>query len=69
MCASAKEDLVSLPDCRHVVARAKERLQLAPYMSVRDVSREYDDGVLILRGQISTFFERKTACESHVQAM
>ena len=64
MCASAEEDLASLSDCRHVVARAKERLQMAPYMSVRNVSCEYDDGVLILRGQVSSFFEKQLAQEA-----
>jgi TPR repeat protein len=64
MCASAKEDRASLVDCPYVVAQAKERLHLAPYMSVRDVSCEYDDGVLILRGQVSTFFEKQLAQEA-----
>ena len=57
MCASAAEDLPSLPDCLHVVAKAKERLQMASYMPVREVSCEYDDGVLILRGQVSSFLK------------
>jgi len=64
MCASAAEGLASLRDCHHVVARAKERLQMASYTSVRDVSCEYDDGVLILRGQVSTFFEKQLAQEA-----
>jgi TPR repeat protein len=64
MCASAAEDLASLPDCHQVVARAKERLQMASYMPVRNVSCEYDDGVLILRGQVPTFFEKQLAQEA-----
>jgi hypothetical protein len=64
MCVSAAEDLASLLDCRHVVAMAKERLQMASYLPVRDLSCEYDDGVLILRGQVSSFFEKQLAQEA-----
>ena len=64
MCASAKQVLATLPDCRHVVASAMERLQMAPYPPVRGVSCECDDGVLTLRGRVPTFFEKQLAQEA-----
>jgi TPR repeat protein len=64
MCRSAEDDLASLSDSCHVVAKAKERLKMAPYPPVRNVSCEYDDGVLFLRGEVPTFFEKQLAQEA-----
>ena len=52
MCASAEQGLASLSDSCHVVAKAKERLQTAPYPTVQNVSCQYDDGALFLRGEV-----------------
>ena len=63
MCASVerKECLFISED---VVGKAKERLQMAPDYPVRLVSCEFDDGVLILRGQLPTFFQKQLAQEA-----
>ena len=37
---------------------------MASYMPVRDVSCEYHDGVLVLRGQVTTFFQKQLAQEA-----
>ena len=63
MCAIAK-DKASLSVSEDVTAKAKERLKMAPYLPVRNVSCEYDDGVLILRGEVPTFFEKQLAQEA-----
>jgi osmotically-inducible protein OsmY len=64
MCASAENDLASFIDSCHVVARANERLQMPHYSPVRFVFCEFDDGVLTLRGQVSTFFQKQLAQEA-----
>ena len=64
MCASAEDDLASFIDSRHVVARAKDRLQRAPCPPLRFVSCEFDGGVLILHGQVPTFFQKQLAQEA-----
>ena len=63
MSASAEEK-DSLFISEDVVAKAKERLKMAPYPPVRNVSCEYDDGVLFLRGEVPTFFEKQLAQEA-----
>ncbi len=64
MCASAEQGLASLSDSCHVVAKAKERLQTAPYPTVQNVSCQYDDGVLFLRGEVPSFFDKQLAQEA-----
>jgi hypothetical protein len=66
MCASADDDLASFIDSRHVVARAKDRLQMAPCPPLGFVSCEFDDGVLILHGQVPSFFQ---AAVLHVEGV
>jgi len=45
-----------------VAAKAKERLQMAPYPPVRNISCECDEaGVLFLRGKVPTFFQKQLA--------
>ena len=51
MCPSAEEkDSLSISE--DVVAEAKKRRKMAPYPPVRNVSCEYDEGVLFLRGEV-----------------
>ena len=47
-----------------IVFKAKERLKMAPSQAVRNVSCEFEDGVLFLRGQVSSFFEKQLAQEA-----
>ena len=47
-----------------VALAAKERLRQSSYSSLQDISCEYDDGVLILCGQVPTFFQKQLAQES-----
>jgi osmotically-inducible protein OsmY len=74
MHASAPEELVRLSDKDNerissgtgpkVIAEARERLKSAPYAPVRGISCEYHDGVLILRGQVPSFFQKQLAQEA-----
>ena len=50
--------------CPSIVAKARERLKMAAYPSVRSVSCDLEDGVLFLWGQVSTFFEKQLAQEA-----
>ena len=52
------------PPCREVVAAAKDRLQRTSYLSLRKVSCEYDDGVLLLRGRLPSFYHKQLAQEA-----
>jgi len=47
-----------------VTEAAKDRLQRSPYTTVRNVSREYDEGVLLLRGRLPTFYHKQLAQEA-----
>ena len=49
-----------------VMEAAKDRLENSPYRSVRRVSCEYDDGVLVLRGLLSSFYYKQLAQEAVV---
>ena len=52
-------------DSQRIALAAKERLRRSLYSSLRDISCECDEaGVLLLRGQVSTFFEKQLAQES-----
>jgi len=47
-----------------VLGKARECLKMAPYPRVRNVSCEYRDGALVLRGQLPTFFQKQLAQEA-----
>jgi osmotically-inducible protein OsmY len=47
-----------------VVKQARKRLWAAPYVSLRDIDCEYRHGLLILRGQVKSYFEKQLAQES-----
>ena len=47
-----------------IAVAAKERLQHSSYSSLRDIFCECDDGVLVLRGQVPSFFEKQLAQEA-----
>lgn len=49
-----------------VMEAAKDRLENSPYRSVRRVSCEYDDGVLVLRGLLPSFYYKQLAQEAVV---
>ncbi len=54
---------VRLPSHELVIA-ASGRLQQNPYLAVRTVSCECDRGVLVLRGRLSTFYQKQVAQEA-----
>jgi osmotically-inducible protein OsmY len=64
MHASAPEELFRRSDAQEVIAEARERLKSASYAPVRNVSCEYDEGVLFLRGQVPSFFQKQLAQEA-----
>ena len=45
----------------HVTQAAHERLRKSLYLSIRNVSCEYDDGRLLLRGQLPNFYHKQMA--------
>ena len=49
---------------RKVTQAAKDRLLRSPYMTVKRVSCEYDDGVLLLRGRLASFYQKQLAQEA-----
>lgn len=51
----------TLIDSQHVVDAAKARLQQSPYLTIRDLSFEYDQGVLFLRGQLPSYYHKQIA--------
>jgi hypothetical protein len=63
MMSPSAEGKDSLFISENVVAKARERLTMAPYPPVRNVACEYVDGVLFLRGEVPTFFEKQFAQE------
>jgi osmotically-inducible protein OsmY len=50
-------------DC-DVVEQAQERLRTAPYIFLRDVRCEYRHGLLIIRGQVESYYEKQLAQEA-----
>ncbi|MGO8752192.1 MAG: BON domain-containing protein [Thermoguttaceae bacterium] len=59
--------VLTVPDCPlrfEVFAEAaRERLRGSPYGSLRTVSCECKDGVLFLRGRLSSFYHKQLAQE------
>ncbi len=47
-----------------VTEAARKRLHSSPYMPVRSVSCEFDQGVLHLRGCLSSFYQKQLAQEA-----
>lgn len=56
-------DLVS-SDVPRVREAAQELLRSSPYYAVRTVCCEFQDGVLVLRGRLKTYFHKQIAQES-----
>ena len=49
----------------HDVAQAaKSRLEKSPYMAIRRMSCECDEGVLFLRGRLPNFYQKQLAQET-----
>ena len=49
---------------RHIVLAARERLRKAAYIHVRTVSCEFDEGLLTLHGQVTSYYEKQLAQEA-----
>lgn len=47
-----------------VTASARERLRRCPYPSVRSLDCEFERGVLRLRGQLSSYYQKQIAQET-----
>jgi osmotically-inducible protein OsmY len=56
--------LVSHPHGCDLEEQAQERLRATPYVSFRDVRCEYRHGLLILRGQVLSYYEKQLAQEA-----
>jgi osmotically-inducible protein OsmY len=62
---------MSSPTVRSAVVRfpeiaeaANERLRNSPYRALRAISCEYDQGVLLLRGHVPSFYQKQLAQEA-----
>ena len=51
-------------DADDVAKAAVARLRTSPYSALRNVSCEYDDGMLILHGRLSSYFHNQLAQET-----
>ncbi len=51
-------------DSREVVEVAEEYLRKSPYSTIRNLVCEYDGGVLLLRGQVPSFYDKQLAQEA-----
>ena len=47
-----------------VVGEAQERLRAVPHISFRDLRCEYWHGLLILQGQVASYYEKQLAQEA-----
>ena len=43
---------------------AQDRLRQSPHAAIREVSCEFDEGVLVLRGRVPTFYCKQLAQET-----
>lgn len=46
---------------RSIETAAKARLEASPYPSIRQIVCQYDEGVLVLRGRLPSFFHKQLA--------
>jgi len=44
-----------------VAAAAKQCLRSSPYFTIRELSCEHDEGVLVLRGRLPSFYHKQLA--------
>ncbi len=51
------------PATQHIVAIAEARLGASSYHAVRRVRCTYEQGVLVLRGRLTSFFQKQLAQE------
>lgn len=52
------------PRGTQIADNARSRLRASPYLGVRTLDCEYHEGVLVLRGQVATYFHKQIAQES-----
>jgi osmotically-inducible protein OsmY len=50
--------------CRTISEAARNRLQKSPHMAIRALSCQCKQGVLLLRGRLSSFFHKQVAQET-----
>ena len=50
----------------HVTQTARHRLERSPYLSIRNVLCDFEDGALRLRGRLSSFYCKQLAQEAVV---
>jgi osmotically-inducible protein OsmY len=51
------------PLVRHIAAVAEARLGASPHRALRTILCKCDEGVLVLRGRLSTYFHKQLAQE------
>jgi hypothetical protein len=51
----------ALPRSQEVLSTVRTRLQQSPYPTIRDLSFEYDQGVLFLRGRLPSYYHKQLA--------
>jgi len=63
-CGGNGPELIRPPLAAHgaaIVERARLRLELSPYPTLQRLDCDYHEGVLTVRGRVSTFYERQLA--------
>ena len=58
---SSSPDRKAHAHCQHVMTAAADRLRKSAYTILRGVSCEYDEGRLVLRGRLPSFFHKQLA--------
>lgn len=64
MIAHSTKELHRCSSRKRVSEAAKELLRRSAYPTVRNVSCDFDRGVLFLRGRLGTFFQKQVAQEA-----
>jgi osmotically-inducible protein OsmY len=62
--ASNRVEAAMTLDVQDVTLAARERLRRSPYMPIRTLSCDYEHGVLLLRGRLSSFYHKQIAQET-----
>jgi osmotically-inducible protein OsmY len=52
------------PLASEVMQAAKDRLQQSPHVALREVTCEFRQGLLVLRGRVPTFYHKQLAQET-----
>jgi len=64
MSSHSRPDRSGRPDSQQIAEKARDRLRKDPHVNRREVSCECQEGVLWLRGELPSFYEKQVAQEA-----